>query len=236
MTITSDIQNLNPGAMVDLFELDSSMLTGGSVDYFHSGVNALGNDVTWQGNLYTRYPIIASGFERNGQGSLPRPKVQVANVSGLIGALVHSMDDLIGAKLTRRRTFVKYLDAVNFPGGVNPTADPNMHFPDEIYFVDRKSSQDKIFVEFELASIFDLPGLMLPRGQIIQNTCRWLSIGGYRGPFCGYAGAAVADENDVATTDINKDKCGGRLVSCSLRFPQPQPMPFGGFPAAGLVR
>lgn len=229
--IESDVQKLNPGAIVDMFELDTTAL-GGSVLRWHNGVNALGNDVVWQGNTYSRFPVEATGFARSGQGTLPRPELKVANVSGLIGALARDLNDLAGAKLTRRRTFVKYLDAVNFPGGVNPQADPLCGFPDEIWFVDRKASENGVYVQFELAAAFDVAGVQLPRRQCIQNVCTWA----YRSAECGYTGGAVADKNDVPTSDATKDQCGKRLASCKQRFGTYAELPFGGFPGVGLVR
>jgi lambda family phage minor tail protein L len=46
----------------------------------------------------------------------------------------------------------------------------------------------------------------------------------------------VADEYDIITTDAARDKCGKRLQSCKLRFGANNPISFGGFPAAALVR
>lgn len=231
MTIEADIQKLAPGALVDLFELDSTAI-GGSVVRFHAGVNELGADVVWQGATYTRFPIEAEGFEWSGQGALPRPKIRVANITGLVGALARELQDLVGARLTRRRTFVKYLDAVNFTGGVNPSADPNCGFPDEVWFVDRKGAENGVFLEFELSAAFDVAGVMLPRRQCIQNVCTWQ----YRSAECGYAGGAVADRNDAATTVLADDDCGKRLASCKLRFGVYSELPFGAFPGVGLIR
>lgn len=229
--IESDVQKLNPGAIIDLFELDCTAL-GGSLLRWHNGVNALGNDVVWQGHSYTRFPVEATGFLRTGQGTMPRPRLKAANVTGLIGALARELNDLANAKLTRRRTFVKYLDAVNFPGGVNPQADPNCGFPDEIWSIDRKASENGIFIEFELAAAYDAQGVKLPRRQCIQNVCTW----GYRSAECGYTGGPVADKNDATTSDPEQDQCGKRLGSCKLRFGQFEPLPFGAFPGVGLVR
>lgn len=229
--IESDVQKLAPGAIVDLFELDATAL-GGSVIRWHNGVNALGNDVVWQGNSYTRFPVEAGGFARSGQGSMPRPTMKVANVSGLVGALARELRDLCGAKVTRRRTFVKYLDAVNFPGGVNPQADPNVGFPNEVWFVDRKAAENGIYVEFELSAAFDVQGVKLPRRQCIQNVCTWM----YRSAECGYAGGPVADKTDAPTSNPALDQCGKRLASCKLRFGQFEPLPIGSFPGVGLVR
>lgn len=229
MTVKADIQQAALPAIVELYELDTTVV--GGVDVFRftpHGPNPLGGDIVFAGQTYARLPIEASGFARAGQGALPRPKLAVANVTGLVGAIA---DELIGARLTRIRTFAKYLDAVNFPGG-NPQADPNQVIDREIWFVDRKATENKLVVEFELAAAFDLAGVMLPRRQFVQNVCPWR----YRGPECGYTGGAVADEKDQPTSDPAKDRCGKRLASCKLRFGQYAELPFGGFPAVGLLR
>lgn len=229
MTVRADIQSFAPGSIVELYELDTTVAGGTDVYRFTPhGPNERGNDIVWAGQTYTRFPIEASGFERRGQGALPRPKLAVANVTGLIGAIA---DKLIGAKLTRTRTFIKYLDAVNFQAG-NPQADPNQWLDREIWFVDRKATENKILIEFELASAFDLAGVLLPRRQFVQNVCPWR----YRGPECGYTGGPVADITDQPTSDPARDQCGKRLASCKLRFGQHAELPFGGFPAVGLLR
>lgn len=229
--IESDVQKLNPGALVALFELDATAI-GGSALRWHNGVNSLGNDVVWDGETYTRFPVDVTGFERTGKGTLPKPAMRISNVTGLAGALARSLDDLVGAKLTRRRTFVKYLDAVNFAGGVNPTADPNVAMADDVFFIDRKAAENGVFMEYELAAAFDVQGVMLPRRQCIQNVCTWQ----YRSAECGYAGGAVATRLDVATSVLAQDACGKRLASCKLRFGSFAQLPFGGFPGVGLVR
>lgn len=231
MTIQSDVQKLDPGALVELFVLDATAL-GGDVTRFHSGLNELQSSVVWDGDTYTPFPIEASGFELSGRGTLPRPKIRVANVTGLISALCQELDDLVGATLTRKRTLVKYLDAVNFTGGVNPTADPTQAFPDEVWTVNRKAEETSAYIDFDLAAAFDVAGVKLPRRQVIANVCPWQ----YRGAECGYAGGAVADINDEATATLADDRCGKRLASCKLRFGEYAELPFGGFPGAGLVR
>ncbi len=229
MSIASDIHKLNPGAIVALYEIDATAL-GGDLFRFHPGVNELGNDVVWQGNTYLRFPIMAEGFERTSSGSSPRPKLTISNIGGVLGAEIRGVNDFVGAKVKRTRTFVRYLDAVNFAAG-NALADPNAHFPPETYYVDRKSSENKLAIEWELASPLDLPDVKLPRRQVIANVCTWL----YRGAECGYSGGAVATAADVPTADINQDACGKRVSSCQLRFGTGV-LRFGGFPSAGLTR
>ena len=112
--IESEIQKLNPSAIIELFELDTRNYTGGTILRFHAGTNELKTPVIWQGNTYSPLPIEITGFEWRSTGSIPRPKARVANVTGLLSATLQSMDDLIGSKVTRIRTFVKYLDSANF--------------------------------------------------------------------------------------------------------------------------
>ncbi len=229
--ITSEIQKLAPSAVIELFVLDLSFFNEGVVR-FHAGTNELRRQVVWQGNTYEPFPIQAEGFEFNGNGQVPRPKLKVANVTGSITALILSYQDLVGAKVTRKRTLLKYLDAVNFVSGANPTADPSAEFADDVYFIDRKSRETREVVEFELAAAIDLEGVSLPRRQIVQNVCPWL----YRGSECGYTGTAYFNANDETVSSRAQDACGKRLVSCQKRFGANAALPFGGFPAAGLIR
>lgn len=229
--IAGEIQKLEPSASVELFELDATAF-GGDLLRFHAGTNGLRQNLVWQGNTYTAFPVRASGFDFSGNGQLPRPKLQVANVTGAITLLVLTYDDLLGAKITRKRTLAKYLDAINYPGGTNPMADAQAEFPDDVFFIDRKVTETRDLVEFELAAAFDVAGVQLPRRQIIQNVCVWR----YRGSECGYTGTTYFDANDAAVGSAGLDVCGKRLASCKARFGANNPLPFGSFPAAGLTR
>lgn len=225
--IAASVQSLSPGAVIELFELHLET----EVLRFHAGTNELMQSVRWAGQDYAPMPVQAEGFELSGRGTLPRPKLRVANIDGIISQAMAEGDDLAGRKVIRRRTLARYLDASNFPDG-NPDADPTAEFPQDIFYVDRVSDENVAFVEFELASAMDLAGVMLPRRQIIQNSCCWR----YRSAECGYAGPPVATNFDVPTSDMAQDSCGKRLASCKLRFGETAVLPYGGFPAAGLVR
>jgi len=231
VSLLSDIQKLEPGAIIELFVLDATLL-GGAVNRFHAGTNELTSAVVWQANTYQPFPVEADGFDKNSKGVIPRPTLRVANVNGLIGSLIQQFNDLVGAKITRKRTLVKYLDAANFTGGVNPTADPNEEFPDDVFFVNRKSVENKIAVEFELAAAWDVSGITLPLRQVVQNVCPWV----YRSPECSYAGGPVAKVDDTPTAIPEEDQCGKRIVSCKLRFGDFAVLPFGAFPGVGLIQ
>lgn len=399
MTIKSEIQSLSPSALIELFVLDTRNRPDGMLMYFHAGTNQLSQPVVWQGNIYQPLPVEAEGFDVTSKGTLPRPKIRVANVNGMFSAEVRKNDDLVGCKVIRKRTFSRYLDDANFlktnriinsmdpaawptyttgtgavsvsrvvdpkygqvtritktagaasdragircsmlgltgnqyngslwckrntkltagyglyidaaalPSGyatlsipvptsvaqwehlhsdsiiksltgagtfyvwvegpvgssidiyapqlslgaglkdydptsarINQSADPNQHFPDDVWYVERKVSENRYVVEWELSSAFDLQGVVLPARQVVQNSCAWQ----YRGPECGYTGGYF-DKNDQPCGP-EQDTCPKRLESCEVRWRSTAtpimnffgipiritpPLPFGGFPGA----
>ena len=180
-------------------ELDSTLHGATTIYRFHAGSNLdLNGKVVWQGNEYLRYPVQASGFAFQ-KGQLPRPQITISNALSLISAvmlevnLITAGNDLTGAKVTRIRTLAKFLDADNFAsfglflqenstdsilledGGVlsqesvNPNTPANNEFPREIYFIDRKTAENREVVTFELASVSDLAGIRLPKRQCTRD-------------------------------------------------------------------
>lgn len=228
MTVAVEIQSFAPSSLIELFILDTTIIPGGGLHYFHAGTNGLNQPVIWQGNEFLPIPIEAEGFDVSSQGTLPRPKIRVANVQSLFSVMISDGEDLVGCRVTRKRTFARYLDAVNFPGG-NPDADPNQHLPDDLFFIDRKTSENRFVIEWELASAFDLDGVLLPRRQVIQSSCPWV----YRSAECGYTGLGGWNSQDTVVP-TNQDVCGKHLTSCRLRFGDGATLPFGGFP--GVLR
>ena len=108
------------------------------------------------------------------------------------------------------------------------TGDETARFPDEVWYIDRISSENQQAVEFELASKLELTNVLLP-GRTVVEHCPYR----YRGPDCGYEGGPVATEADVATSNASEDRCGKKVSSCRLRFANTT-LPFGGFPGARI--
>ncbi len=178
-SIFSDLQKINPSAIIELFalQLDSSLHGATTIYRFHSGSNLNANGrIIWNSNEYLRFPIEVTGFAFQ-KGQLPRPKMRISNGTGLISAILLTVNettsgnDLTGATVTRIRTLAKFLDAVNFPGNTNPlgTPDPNAEFPQEVYAIDRKASENRELVEFELAAPTDLAGVRIPKRQCTRS-------------------------------------------------------------------
>jgi len=194
-TPVSELQKINPSNIVELFQLqlDSAIHGANTIYYFHNGVSENNNGNLIFDNIeYTRMPIEASGFEFNGK-QLPRPKLAVSNILGTITTLLLTLPQgLEGAKVTRIRTLERYIDHINFDIGDilledgsaileedgslisqelsdNPhgTPDPTATFPNEVYFIDRKTMETRDVVQFELTASFDLQGVRLPKRQVL---------------------------------------------------------------------
>ncbi len=178
--VFSDIQKVNPSAIIELFTLtlDSTLHGATTVYRFHAGTNLDANGkIVWAGNDYLRFPVEATGFAYK-KGQLPRPVLTVSNMGSLsISAILLTVNqttpgnDLTGAKVVRIRTMAKFLDAANFSGATNPfgTPDNTAEFPQEIYYIDRKSAENREVVSWELAAVFDLAGIRSPKRQCTRS-------------------------------------------------------------------
>ena len=233
-SVYEDVSVLAPSAIIELFELHLNSTLHGSSDVyrFHAGSNAdVTGNIVFDSNTYIRLPIDAEGFEMRSGGTLPQPTLSVANADSTITVLLALVNqttpgnDLTGATVKRIRTLKRYLDGES-------TADPNARFPTEIWRINRKATESRDFVTFELASEFDLAGQKLPKRQVIANTCQWI----YRSSECSYTGTNFFDVNGNSVPSLSQDVCGKRLASCKLRFGENGTLPFGSYPGAGLTR
>ena len=208
-----ELLNSGPFAIIELFELKLFQDLHGSNEeyYFHAGRNRKTTvptnaddiveafSIKFGGTPYIPLPVEASGFEFNGDGTLPRPSIRIANLQSQMTALLLGVNqitpgnDLSGARVKRIRTLSRFLDSDNWENGVNPYGNPdsgaNAQFPEEIYYIDRKVAENRDFVEFELVSSFDMANTKAPRRLVMQNLCQWE----YKSKECGYSGSNVFD-------------------------------------------
>jgi len=225
-----DLQGLQGDAIIELFVLDlQSSDFGEDIDdddryvYFCNWRVADGLPVRYDGKEYLAIPFQSSGFQIRNEGVPPNPQLTIANIGLEFTALINTFDDLLGMRVIRRRVLARHLDT-----GSNP--DPSAHWPDEVWFVQRKASEGKLAVTFELSTPFDLDGVTLPKRRALRYACPWV----YRSGDCGYTGGPVANAKDEATNDPAQDRCGKRISSCRLRFGGSTDLPFGGFPGLTL--
>lgn len=197
-------QSLEISSIIDLFEIDISdilfdlniiesidtSIDGSSFFRFHNNPILINQNITWRDKVYYPLPIKASEFAQNGDGRLPKPKLAMSvNEAGLsvfsdFKTQLSIIGDLAGAKVTRYRTFASKLAESNFPEGlpVGFEPDENSELSREVFYVERKTREDKYTLEFELSSPLDFEHTFLPRSIITNDYCRFQ----YRGCGCSY--------------------------------------------------
>lgn len=238
VSLPQHVQAFGLDEIVELFDLDATSV-GDQVYHFTCASLVpdpsapVPQSVLWQGNSYVPVPCEASGFETSGKGTLPTPHLKVANINLAFSAIAIAFNDLLGCTVTRHRTFRRYLDG-------QADADPTAEFDPDVYVIDRKVTQNKIFVEWELAARIDQEGRLLPGRPVLQSACpfryrRWTgSAFDYTNAICPYAGSSYFDINGTPVSDPALDRAGKRFATCcAKRFPSGA-RPFGGFP--GVAR
>jgi lambda family phage minor tail protein L len=97
--------------------------------------------------------------------------------------------------------------------------------PLDVWAIEQKSEElPGTSVTFTLCTPLDFCGQQLPARQIL-TICDWT----YRGPECGYTGAAYFDANDNQVDDPALDRCSQKLTGCECRYGANNSLPYGGF-------
>lgn len=253
MAFVDQAAMLAPGGRVRLVEVDASEFSGGihrfhyaplphtpaEIDAANGDENKLGpKALIFGGKVYDYWPFQLSGLSLS-TDQAAEPSLSVSNLDGHITALCLQFKDMVNARVSIIDTYAVYLDAVNFPEGVNSTADPTM-FSIQTFWLDTKTSEDDEVVSWSLSSPADLQNLVIPTRQI-TSLCEWALRGQYRsGDGCTYNGQAYFDAKGNAVSDPALDVCGGCLSDCRKRFsaglaePNAAILDFGGFPATVL--
>ena len=189
--IASSLIDLQPTAIVEFFELEFNTVDKpNEKKYFHGG-GLFEQPIKWKGIEYLLIPVESEGFEVTANGQLPRPKIRISNKGYFFTSLLLNNHDFQFAKLTRRRTFVKYLDDANFDGG-NPwgQADPSAELSNDTFVIGQKTAENKLFIELELTSPLDLENFEVNSRLLMSRYCSWY----YRGNGCNYAGPPIETE------------------------------------------
>ena len=230
-SLNFELSNLTPSSIITLFEIDLNKLieskgvtlgadavsmgvtanVNDGILRFHNNIKVFDSFVVWQGRKYWPAPINAEGFESSTKGTLPQPSLSIASQSetgtdqlALLKNQIRKFGDIIGSKVTRRRTFAKYLDTINFlsgstlspssaitlPDGYEP--DPYAELPKDVYYIERKQTENKNVLTYQLSSILDLEGTKIPRRIINADKCVWQ----YRGIGCWYQHAEKVTNAD----------------------------------------
>lgn len=225
-----EVMQLSPSTIISLYEIDvTDLLIDNQFIFDENSVSesetklrfhntntfvVQKKSIIWRGKEYIAAPIRITGFESTLQGALPKPVMGISVSDQSVGAFsvlksyLSKLDDLVGAKVTRYKTFAKFLDQVNFnyhtpPQGFDP--DITAEFPREVYYIERKSTENKFTLEFELASNLDVEGVRLPRRIVLKDRCPW----SYRGAGCCYD----------FPTELSADEHGDRDLPTNFTAP-----------------
>ena len=208
--ITAEVQKLEQDARIELFVLDLTAL-GGGVERFHNQRVTGSGVITFDGNDYDALPMEAEGFAYNGTDQQPAPTVKLSNIGSFMTALAAQYGGLVGGKVTRIRTYRKHLADGSDPDGT-------AKFAEDVFFVNRKSNENKIWFEIELGSSLDVDGVELPFRKMLPR-CQWTFKDGVGCPYVG------------SDTD-----CLKTVAACEAKFGAGEVLPFGGMPAVERAR
>ena len=195
------IFDVEPTALLELYTLYYDYQNDSQAQInFHGGMNGVDDKIIFDGQEYLPIPVETEGFDLLGDQRLPRPKLRVSNAGMYISSLLRKYNNLNNAKLVRKRTYAKFIDDVNFPNNENPwgTANPNAKMPDDKYFISRKTTENKVLVEFELVTSLELENIDIPGRRIAARYCPWI----YRGYGCRYGYKSTTDR-PIANIDDN---------------------------------
>lgn len=144
-SINTHIHEIEPTTPVVLYEIDLNEIKPATVTYpiingpIKDGILRIHNDfnlfninrgiIIWKGNYYFPFPVFGEQFDITSNGTIPTPKVKFSSqflddefnsFYKYIRMQINELKDIVGSKVTRRKTFVRYLSPENFVGKVNP--------------------------------------------------------------------------------------------------------------------
>ena len=223
ISIKHDAQQAGVGKLISLFSIDLSPITGNSTEiyYFTSDTTSSGTNPFWGGKKYFSIPMELTGAELNGK-ELARPLLRVGNTASSISNVfigwTSAYEDMVGAIVTRTRTFDKYLDG-------EPAADNTACFTPDIYTVSQKTIQNRIMIEWELTGYMDMVGIGVPKRQVLRDSCTHryrvydTTTSGFNDDLatCPYRGVYVFKSTGEFAESNAHDQCGKKLSDCKLR-------------------
>ena len=178
----SNLFLLDNTSVLDLFEIKLNDFDG--YFRFHGSKN-LKSNIIFKQKEYIFIPCEISNLEYSSEAKQNRPTLSIANINNYISNLIKDRKDLIGKRFYRKKILTKDLDDINF-GGSNKNTLGVSSFSSFIsvdtFVIQKKNSENKDKVEFQLANILDLDGQTVPSRKVYNDICQWQ----YRGYGCNY--------------------------------------------------
>ena len=238
INLNRDVQRLAVGEVVDLYEIDTTVIGFEEIIYWTPS-NKLGTGIIYGGKLYSARAVEITAVERSSVNEPPEVTLTITNVDKGGNSLLLTYRDLIGAKITKRRTFSKYLDFLADGVTVNPNASTADQFIPEVWYVQQKKENSRVLVSWSLSAITKIDNQQIPRRRVLKTVCErryryWdgAQLKYFAVSACPYSGAGCWDRYGVATTP-DKDECDKSDKGCALRFPDG--LPTWAFPGVSII-
>jgi lambda family phage minor tail protein L len=193
----SDLFLLRNSEIIDLFEIKINDFEG--YFRFHGSKN-FNKDLIFKGAVYLYIPCELSNLEYSSEGKQNRPVLSISNINNFISNFIKDRNDLLGCRFFRKKILAKDLDDVNFGGVYKNTMGENFSssfasfISNDTYIIQKKNVEQKDKVDFLLANVLDIDGLVVPSRKIFNDACQWQ----YRGCGCNYGKINGYDGPSVA--------------------------------------
>lgn len=161
---------------------------------------------TSEANTYIALPLVMDGIQQQSDGASARPTITIANVTDIFNSALDDVEnfkveDLVGQRVTRRRTFANYI--VGGADAANP-----YELPVQTYVVERIADRNSTSITLELSVPFDLTNVQLPGRVVIGKYCPWI----YQGEALNLGGgcrwltsSTITYKDKLHTIFVNKD-------------------------------
>lgn len=193
--IAESLLDLQPSAVLTFWRLYYDVISEPENFFpFAPMTNGFNGPIVFGGISYSPISCEIDALSQNTLNRIDRPVIRVSNEGNQISQLLRRKNDFKNAKLVRIKTFLKFIDDVNFDSGQNPYGipDPNAELSRDTFIVYQKRGENKQLVELELSMPYDLASQTTPGRVILGRYCPFQ----YRGKGCGYCGPPVCKEDD----------------------------------------
>lgn len=183
--------------ILDLFEIQLESFEG--YLRFHGSKN-FSKNISFQNQEYIFIPCELSNLESSSDGRQPKPTLKIANINNYMSYVLKDRGDLIGKSFIRKKILARDLDVSNFSDGINPFGVSNFktYISYDQFLINLKKSENKEFIELELATKIDIQNINIPSRKVTNDTCSW----GYRCYGCNYGN--TADYSGPVTTNTTQ--------------------------------
>ncbi len=161
-TFDQHIRQFNLGRFVVLYQIDTTVVGGTDVLYFTPMTDGNDAELVFDSQAYKAIPVSSNGWDWTSDGAPPQPRIRVDNTNKYFFSYVVGLGDLVGAPVTRIRTYEHFLDG-------QPDADVNATYAKDKMIIKAKVEHNREFIEWQLIHQMERPGLKLPGRQILRD-------------------------------------------------------------------